>query len=43
MNPIIGRVGNTGDAVNTPPHDHFEFHPGNGAAVDPFPYLNAVC
>jgi murein DD-endopeptidase MepM/ murein hydrolase activator NlpD len=40
---IIGYVGNTGDATNSAPHDHFEWHPGNGAAVDPFSYLNAVC
>ena len=40
---IIGYVGNTGDAINSAPHDHFEWHPGNGAAVDPFSYLNAVC
>jgi murein DD-endopeptidase MepM/ murein hydrolase activator NlpD len=40
---IIGYVGNTGDAINSPSHDHFEWHPDNGSAVDPFVYLNAVC
>jgi len=40
---IVGYVGNSGDAINSASHDHFEWHPGNGAAVDPFPYLNAVC
>jgi len=38
---VIGYVGNTGNTDAN--HDHFEWHPGNGAAVDPHGFLLLVC
>ena len=38
---LLGFVGNTGDAEPTPPHVHFEIHPGDKRAIDPHRVLAA--
>jgi murein DD-endopeptidase MepM/ murein hydrolase activator NlpD len=38
---LLAFVGNTGDAEPTPPHVHFEIHPGDKDAIDPHAVLTA--
>lgn len=38
---VIGFLGNSGEARTTPPHLHFEMHPGGGWAVPPFQYITS--
>lgn len=39
----LGLLGNSGNAKTTPPHVHFEMHPGGGAAVNPYGTVIRLC
>ncbi|HVM18545.1 MAG TPA: M23 family metallopeptidase, partial [Egibacteraceae bacterium] len=40
---LIAHNGDTGNARGTTPHIHFEYHPGGGGPVNPYPLLKSVC
>lgn len=39
---VIGFVGDSGNAEETPAHLHFEYHDPSGAVLDPYPILTAA-
>jgi murein DD-endopeptidase MepM/ murein hydrolase activator NlpD len=40
---VVGYVGRTGNARTTPPHNHIQWHPGNGDPINPYWSLRPAC